>query len=79
MRFWRDELDRLLDSLPETVELPLTPEVTRRCFDLMARYALRSQDAVHLATAIYYEIPIFWTCDDHFQRIEEIYVEIIRD
>jgi predicted nucleic acid-binding protein len=43
----------------------------------MAEYSLGSLDVVHLAMALHYEIPVFWTCDDHFERVEEIYGEII--
>jgi predicted nucleic acid-binding protein len=79
MTFWRDELERFRRSLPDCVELPITPEINHQSFDLVARYALRSQDAVHLATALHYEIPVFWTCDDHFSRVDELHVAIIRD
>ena len=79
MRYWRDELERFIATLPYCLELTLDTEIQRNCFDLMARYALRSLDAVHLATALHYEIPVFWTCDDHFSRVEDLAVEVIRD
>jgi predicted nucleic acid-binding protein len=79
MHYWRDELERFIATLPYCVELTLNVQIHNNCFDLMARYALRSLDAVHLATALRYEIPVFWTCDDHFERVNDLYVEVIRD
>jgi predicted nucleic acid-binding protein len=78
MIHWRQELDRYLGELPLFIELPLHSDIIYRSFEHMAEFAMRSHDAVHLATAIHYEIPVFWTCDDHFQRVTGIDVEIVR-
>jgi predicted nucleic acid-binding protein len=77
--FWYAEFQSIVGSFPETVHLPLTQEIAQQAVALMAQYAFRSQDAIHLATALHYEIPLFWTCDDHFQQVSELAVEVSRD
>jgi predicted nucleic acid-binding protein len=72
-------LNEYLESLPVVVELPITRSEIDFAVELMARFALRSQDAIHLATALHYQIPVFWTCDEHFRRVNDIFVEVIRD
>ena len=72
-------LDEYIGILPSVVELPITRNEIDRAPYLMARFALRSQDALHLATALHYDIPVFWTCDDHFQRVDDLSVEVIRN
>lgn len=77
--FWYAEFQSIVDSFSETIHLPVIRENAQHSVGLMAQYALRSQDAVHLATALHYEIPVFWTCDHHFNRVDELVVEVIRD
>ena len=52
------------------VEVDLTPEVRRRAVEYMARYALGSQDAVHLASAALAGVPDFASLDDVFRRVD---------
>jgi predicted nucleic acid-binding protein len=77
--YWYAEFQSIVASFPEAVHLPVGRAIVQQSVDVMARYALRSQDAIHLATALHYEIPVFWTCDKHFQRVDGIYVEVIRE
>jgi predicted nucleic acid-binding protein len=79
MDYGLQQLESLIADLPAVVELPLTSSIVYGAAEYMTRYGLRSQDAVHLATALHYEIPVFWTCDDHFARVDDLSVEIIRD
>ncbi len=79
LRLGHKELDRFISHLPESVEIPLNRQIIEESVDLMATYALGSLDAVHLATALHYQIPFVWTCDDHFERVDDPFVEIIRD
>ncbi len=78
LEYWHEELELLLGSFPQLIELPITTGNAQRSVTLMARYALRSQDAVHLSTALHYNVPVFWTCDDHFARVDELAVDILR-
>jgi predicted nucleic acid-binding protein len=77
LEYGLSELESYLRGLPTVIELPYTTHLFRATATYMAEYSLGSLDAVHLATALHYEIPVFWTCDDHFDRVDEIYVEII--
>lgn len=79
MQYGMGQLDTLINDLPTVVELPVSGTIISQASEYMARYALRSQDAVHLATALHYEIPVFWTCDDHFSRVDDLVIEIIRE
>ena len=72
------ELDKYLGTLPIVYELPYDNALMIPTTRFMAEYALGSLDAIHLATALHYEIPVFWTCDDHFQRADDLHIEIIR-
>jgi predicted nucleic acid-binding protein len=74
-----DQLRAFLGAFPMSVELALNDVIVREALGLMGRYSLGSLDAVHLATALHYEIPVFWTCDDHFQWVDDLVVEIIRE
>lgn len=71
-------LEQYIASLPRAAELPLDRTILDRSVQYMAQYSLGSLDAAHLATAAHYEIPVFWTCDDHFGRVDDVFVEIIR-
>lgn len=79
MEHGRKQLGLFLRWLPSPTELPLDASVIDHSVTVMARYALRSLDAVHITTALHYEIPVFWTCDDHFLRVDDLAVDIIRD
>jgi predicted nucleic acid-binding protein len=60
-------------------EVPLTTEIWEQSVALMARYSLRSLDAVPVATARAYALRHFATLDDHFNRVANLRVWLIRD
>jgi predicted nucleic acid-binding protein len=62
----------------EVIELPVSHAALVLSRQLKAHYALRSLDACHLAASIQNGIPVFWTCDSHFERLSEIAFEVIR-
>jgi predicted nucleic acid-binding protein len=79
---WMDygiaQLESYLQSFSVVTDLPVTPEILAQFRNFMAEYALGSPDAAHLATGVDFQIPTFWTCDDHFDRVTELSVDIIR-
>jgi predicted nucleic acid-binding protein len=77
LEYGLSELESYLPGLPTVIEPPYTTHLFHATATCMAEYSLGSLDVVHLAMALHYEIPVFWTCDDHFERVEEIYGEII--
>lgn len=79
MDYGTSQVEAYLQSYATVTDLPVTQQILTQSRYFMAEYALRSLDAAHLATAIDFQIPVFWTCDDHFERVREITVEIIRD
>lgn len=59
--------------------IPITIPISEVAADLRARYALRSPDALHLATAIHAECDAFLTNDIALKRVSEIRVLVLDD
>lgn len=79
LRFCIAQLEDFLGQFEEVFELPFTPSIWRRSVGIMALDRLRSHDAIHVATAREYGIISFVTGDDHFLRISDLEVLLIRD
>lgn len=73
------EFERLRDEFFQVYEFPFQERVWRRSLGLMARYRLQSHDAIHAATALELGVTQFVTSDDHFLRVDELDVHLIRD
>lgn len=78
MHHARGEFERLIARL-RIYELPFDNLIWRRSLDLIAAYNLRGNDAAHAATALEYGVPVFATNDDHFLRVRELDVLLVRD
>lgn len=79
MRFGIGQFEELLARFVEFFEFPFDDAVWRRSVGIMATNGLRSHDAVHVATARQYGVPRFVTLDDHFNRVRDLDVWLIRD
>jgi predicted nucleic acid-binding protein len=69
----------LLDSFVRIVELPYDEAIWFRSIPIMSDERLRSHDAIHVATAREYGVPCIATTDEHFLRINDLDVRLIRD
>jgi predicted nucleic acid-binding protein len=57
--------------------LEITADVIDRATDLRARFALRSADAIHLATAIQAKADAFLTSDRKLARVSDLKVIVV--
>jgi predicted nucleic acid-binding protein len=70
-RFGLREFEALLDEFYRVDEIALTPSILNTCATLMARYNLKSNDAVHLATARAVGVAQIVTLDRDFAAVSE--------
>jgi predicted nucleic acid-binding protein len=73
-----DEFDALLPEFREVVEIPITRATWIRSAELMARFQIDSDDALHAATAIQYGAADFATLDADFSRVSELTTWLLR-
>jgi predicted nucleic acid-binding protein len=64
------KLQHILSHFPNLEIAPLTPTISAEAARLRARYALRTPDAIHLATAIDSGVRGFITNDNDLQRLQ---------
>jgi predicted nucleic acid-binding protein len=79
MRFGVAQFEELMARFVELFEIPFDDAVWRRSVGIMATDGLQSHDAVHVATARVFGVPQFVTLDDHFNRVRDLDVWLIRD
>ncbi len=79
MRYGIQEFERLLSSFAEVIEIPFRRNIWRNSIDVMIDSFLQSHDAVQVATARNYGLRLFVTTDDHFARVGDLDVVLIRD
>jgi predicted nucleic acid-binding protein len=78
-RFGLDELEAFLGRFAAVTEVEFRREIWLASLDVMARTQLRSHDAVHVATAREVGVRDFVTVDDHFRRVPDLRVWLMRD
>lgn len=69
----------LLMTFPNLAIVPFDAEIAPVSADLRARYALRTPDAIHVATAIVAGAEAFVTNDETFRRVKEIRIRLPGD
>ena len=79
MRFGCSQLAGRLGSFEAVVELPLSTAIWERSVRLMAAYDLKSNDALHVATALTHRLKHFATTDREFEGINGLQLWLIRD
>ncbi len=73
------QFDAFLAQFAEVFEIPFRLRIWESSVGIMALEHLRSQDAVHLATARTIRVGHFATCDDDFRHVRDPRIWIIRD
>jgi predicted nucleic acid-binding protein len=79
LTFGLASLDQLLSRFADLIEVPLNQPIIAAVVPLMARYRLRSLDAVHVATAISTGIVDVASVDEDFRRVPNIRLTLLRD
>lgn len=69
----------LIGKFHEVSELPFRIRMWHRSVQIMARYALGSHDAVHVATALLNGVDVFATADHHCVCVETLDILLIHD
>jgi predicted nucleic acid-binding protein len=72
-------LNGVLDRFAEYVELPIRPSLWNDSIEIMARWQLGSNDALHISTAQAYGIRYFATTDRGFRDVLAPMIWLIRD
>jgi predicted nucleic acid-binding protein len=73
------QFDALVASFAEVFEVPFDSTIWLSSVAVMTDERLRSHDAVHVATARAYRVPALATGDDHFLRVRDLEVILVRD
>lgn len=71
--------DVFRDSFDDLYELGFTETIWLKSVSIMSDDQLQSHDAIHVATTREYGVPCIATTDDHFLRIDDLDVQLIRD
>jgi len=69
-----DDYELLLTHFPHLTLVPVTREVLLQAAALRAAYGLRTPDAIHLASAVYFGATAVVTNDEAWCRVREIRV-----
>jgi len=72
-------LDTLLGQFASATEIPLTHDLWRGSLDVMGADGLDATDALHVAAARAYGIPILATCDRDFRPIADPMIHLVQD
>ncbi|MGH2534127.1 MAG: type II toxin-antitoxin system VapC family toxin [Thermomicrobiales bacterium] len=78
-QFGVEEFELLLARFAQVNELPFDQAIWLKSITVMTDERLRSHDAIHVATAREYRVPCIATTDDHFLRITDPAVRLLRD
>ena len=80
---WMEEgvrqFEWFLDKFESVTEVPSAEPIWRASIGLMARYRLRSHDAIHVATALAAGVPDFASVDSDFRRVPTLRLHLLRD
>ncbi len=74
-----DEIELALVNFPHLQLAPVTRRVLVRAAEIRARYALRTPDAIMVATAIESGATLAVTNDDAWKKVTEIDLLLLRD
>lgn len=74
-----DEIELTLLHFPHLQLVPVTRAVLLRAAEIRARYALRTPDAIMLASAVEAGATLVVTNDDTWRRVEQIEVLLLRE
>jgi hypothetical protein len=77
--FCLQQISTFIDGFDRYFELPFRESIWRASVVIMARDQLRSHDAIHVATARTYHIPCMATTDQHFRKITDLDIRLVRD
>jgi predicted nucleic acid-binding protein len=72
-------LERLLNQFAYFVEVPIRNAMWPDTLEVIINHRFRSYDALHIATARYFEVEDLATCDRHFADIDGLNVMVIRN
>ena len=67
------KFEALLNQFP-WVELPIGPGIRRHALELMPQYALKGNDAAHLASALQAEVYDLASFDKAFRKVDGLYL-----
>ncbi len=69
----------LMGRFDRVTEIPFGRTIWQASLAVMAQQRLRSHDAIHVATARTAGVRDFATLDDHFRRVPDLRLWLIRD
>lgn len=72
-------LESMLSQFSSATEIPLSYDIWRTSLDIIGADGLDATDALHVAAARAYEIPVFATCDRDFRSILNPIIHLVRD
>jgi predicted nucleic acid-binding protein len=73
------QFEALLGLFSEWYEIEADIRIWRRSLEIMALHQLRAHDAIHVATSLKAGVRDFATCGDHFRRVDELNLWLMRD
>lgn len=71
--------DAFLEQFGEWFEIDSQHRIWQRGLEIMAVHQLRAVDAIHVATAQEIGVLDFATADDHFRRVPDLRLWLLRD
>jgi predicted nucleic acid-binding protein len=73
------QFEQLLGQFPESYLVALSDEIVEQAVSLMARFHLKSFDAIHVATAMAAGVDAIAAIDADFERVADLPVVIVRN